>query len=172
MTILIIEDEPLAARKLQKLVLEIDPSVKIVGMTDSIESSVEWLESNPHPDVLLMDIELADGQSFEIFHAYEDEIERLRGRMGSEAGKALYRRRKEQIERRIGDSKEHRKLRKFTGRGRDRARVQVGLTVMVHNIVEIGKGECHGETREAKGTQETLCLFEMSIEILKQFVFY
>ena len=67
MTILIIEDEPLAARKLQKLVLEIDPSVKIVGMTDSIESSVEWLESNPHPDVLLMDIELADGQSFEIF---------------------------------------------------------------------------------------------------------
>jgi two-component system, LytTR family, response regulator LytT len=68
MKILIIEDEHLAARKLQKLVLEIDPTLQIVGMTDSIESSVEWLESNPQPDLILMDIELADGQSFEIFN--------------------------------------------------------------------------------------------------------
>jgi two-component system, LytTR family, response regulator LytT len=71
MKILIVEDEPLAARKLQKLVLEIDPSVEIVGMTDSIESSVEWLESNPPPTLILMDIELADGQSFDIFNRTE-----------------------------------------------------------------------------------------------------
>ncbi len=71
MKILIIEDEHLAARKLQKLVKDIDPSVEIVGMTDSIESSVEWLESNTTPDLILMDIELADGQSFEIFNRTE-----------------------------------------------------------------------------------------------------
>lgn len=71
MKILIIEDEHLAARKLQKLVMDIDPSVQIVGMTESIESSVNWLKSNPHPDVILMDIELADGQSFEIFNRTE-----------------------------------------------------------------------------------------------------
>jgi DNA-binding LytR/AlgR family response regulator len=68
MKILIIEDENLAARKLKKLVTDIDETAEIVGMTDSIESSVEWLESNPTPDLILMDIELADGQSFEIFN--------------------------------------------------------------------------------------------------------
>jgi two-component system, LytTR family, response regulator LytT len=71
MKILIIEDENLAARKLKKLVSELEPMADIVGMTDSIESSVEWLESNPTPDLILMDIELADGQSFEIFNRTE-----------------------------------------------------------------------------------------------------
>lgn len=71
MKILIIEDENLAARKLKKLVTEIEPTADIVGMTDSIESSVEWLETNPTPDLILMDIELADGQSFEIFNRTE-----------------------------------------------------------------------------------------------------
>jgi two-component system, LytTR family, response regulator LytT len=71
MTILIIEDESLAARKLQKLVKDIDATAEIVGMTDSIESSVEWLENHDAPDLILMDIELADGQSFEIFNQTE-----------------------------------------------------------------------------------------------------
>ena len=71
MTILIIEDEKLAARKLQKLVTDIDPTAEIVGVTDSIESSVEWLQSNLQPDSILMDIELSDGQSFEIFNFIE-----------------------------------------------------------------------------------------------------
>ena len=71
MKILIVEDENLAARKLKKMVTDIDPSVEIVGMTDSIESSVNWLISNKHPDLILMDIELADGQSFEIFNQTE-----------------------------------------------------------------------------------------------------
>jgi len=67
MNILIIEDENLAAQRLEKLVREIDPAIVIKGITDSIESSVEWLQANPSPDLILMDIELADGQSFEIF---------------------------------------------------------------------------------------------------------
>ncbi len=71
MNILIIEDEALAAKRIRKMVEELDASIRIAGMTDSIESSVEWLESNPHPDLILMDIELGDGQSFEIFNRVE-----------------------------------------------------------------------------------------------------
>lgn len=68
MKILIIEDEDLAVKKLQKTLAAVDGSANVVGVADSIKSSVEWLEANPTPDLILMDIELADGQSFEIFN--------------------------------------------------------------------------------------------------------
>jgi two-component system, LytTR family, response regulator LytT len=71
MKILIIEDEDLAVRKLQKTLASVDDSAEVVGVTDSIKSSVEWLMNNPQPDLILMDIELADGQSFEIFNLTE-----------------------------------------------------------------------------------------------------
>jgi len=67
MTVLIIEDEPLAAERIRKLVDETNEPMDIVGTTNSIESSVNWLQSNQHPDLILMDIELSDGQSFIIF---------------------------------------------------------------------------------------------------------
>jgi two-component system, LytTR family, response regulator LytT len=68
MKILIVEDEELAVKKLQKTLSAVDATANIVGVTDSIKSSVEWLQDNPQPDLILMDIELADGQSFEIFN--------------------------------------------------------------------------------------------------------
>ncbi len=68
MKILIVEDEELAVKKLIKTVNSVEDSAEIIGMLDSIKSTVEWLESNPCPDLILMDIELADGQSFEIFN--------------------------------------------------------------------------------------------------------
>jgi two-component system, LytTR family, response regulator LytT len=71
MKILIVEDEELAVKKLQKTLAGVDASAEIVGTTDSIQSSVEWLNENPAPDLILMDIELADGQSFEIFNLTE-----------------------------------------------------------------------------------------------------
>lgn len=71
MKILIIEDEELAVSKLKKTLSVIDESIEVVGVGDSIESSVEWLQNNPHPDLILMDIELSDGQSFEIFNLTE-----------------------------------------------------------------------------------------------------
>ncbi|CAN5621810.1 LytTR family DNA-binding domain-containing protein [soil metagenome] len=71
MRILIIEDETLAARRIRKMVEELDPNIQVVAVTDSIESSVLWLKENPHPELILMDIELADGQSFEIFNQVE-----------------------------------------------------------------------------------------------------
>lgn len=71
MKILIVEDEELAVRKLQKTLAEVDPSAEVVGTTESIQSTVEWLQKNQTPDLILMDIELADGQSFEIFKRVE-----------------------------------------------------------------------------------------------------
>lgn len=68
MKILIVEDEDLAVKKLTKTVNAVDASAEIIGVTDSIKSTVEWLESNNTPDLILMDIELADGQSFEVFN--------------------------------------------------------------------------------------------------------
>ncbi len=68
MKILIVEDEDLAVKKLKKTLQTVDESATVVGEADSIKSTVSWLQSNPAPDLILMDIELADGQSFEIFN--------------------------------------------------------------------------------------------------------
>jgi DNA-binding LytR/AlgR family response regulator len=68
MKIFIVEDEDLAVKKLKKTLQSVDEDSIVIGQADSIKSSVEWLESNPAPDLILMDIELADGQSFEIFN--------------------------------------------------------------------------------------------------------
>lgn len=71
MKILIIEDEELAVKKLHKMLISLDKDIDVVANTDSIASSVEWLENNDKPDLVLMDIELLDGQSFEIFNRTE-----------------------------------------------------------------------------------------------------
>ncbi len=71
MKVLIVEDEELAVKKLRKTLAGVDENIDVVGMTDSIKSTVEWLLLNPQPDLILMDIELADGQSFEIFNLTE-----------------------------------------------------------------------------------------------------
>jgi len=68
MKILIIEDEELAVKKLHKMLIGIDKDIEVIANLDSIESSVEWLENNETPDLIMMDIELLDGQSFEIFN--------------------------------------------------------------------------------------------------------
>lgn len=68
MKILIVEDEELAVKKIQKTLAGVEPDAEVVAVTDSILSTVNWLEENPSPDLILMDIELSDGQSFEIFN--------------------------------------------------------------------------------------------------------
>ncbi len=67
MKALIIEDEILAAQSLQKLIGEVSPDTEILGVIESVEESVEWLENNSMPDLMFMDIHLADGSSFAIF---------------------------------------------------------------------------------------------------------
>lgn len=71
MNILIVEDEELAVKKLQKTLASVDPSANVVGVTDSIQGTVDWLQGNRDADLILMDIELADGQSFEVFNQVE-----------------------------------------------------------------------------------------------------
>lgn len=71
MKIVIIEDEVLAARRLQKLIADIDDSIQVLSVLDSVEGAVNWMQHNSQPDLFLMDIELADGQSFEIFSLFE-----------------------------------------------------------------------------------------------------
>jgi len=67
MTILIVEDEQLAQERLQLLVKAYDPLINIVGCLESVEETVNWFNTKPHPDLLLLDIHLSDGESFEIF---------------------------------------------------------------------------------------------------------
>jgi len=68
MKVLIVEDEELAVKKIRKTLAAVDPDAEVAGVTDSITSTVNWIEENPAPDLILMDIELSDGQSFEIFN--------------------------------------------------------------------------------------------------------
>lgn len=71
MNVLIIEDEPLAAERLETLTVEILPKATVVNKFDSVKKSVQWLKKNPAPDLILMDIQLADGLSFQIFEQTE-----------------------------------------------------------------------------------------------------
>lgn len=65
--ILIIEDEPEAVDRLRNLVKELMPAATILAALDSVSGSVSWLKANPSPDLIFMDIQLADALSFEIF---------------------------------------------------------------------------------------------------------
>ncbi|MEZ5041317.1 MAG: LytTR family DNA-binding domain-containing protein [Saprospiraceae bacterium] len=67
MKVWIIEDEAAAARRLEKLVTEIDPTMEIVGQMDSIIETLNVIAKEPLPDLIFLDIHLADGSSFEIF---------------------------------------------------------------------------------------------------------
>lgn len=66
MKVVIVEDEILSAQRLEKLLLPMDLSVEVMAMLDSVKSSVQWLQTNPAPDLIFLDIHLGDGLSFEI----------------------------------------------------------------------------------------------------------
>jgi DNA-binding LytR/AlgR family response regulator len=67
MKVLLIEDEAPAYRRLAKLIQEGDRSIEIVGIIQSVKSGIEWFQSNPSPDLIFSDIQLADDLSFTIF---------------------------------------------------------------------------------------------------------
>jgi DNA-binding LytR/AlgR family response regulator len=68
MDVLIIEDELPAYKRLSKMLGEIDKHIHVLGHADSIESSIALFQQYPQAQLAFMDIELADGQSFEIFN--------------------------------------------------------------------------------------------------------
>ena len=67
MKVVIIEDEPLTAKNLLRLLKQIEPSVEVIATLDSVSSSVKWLKEIQQPDLLFLDIQLSDGVSFDIF---------------------------------------------------------------------------------------------------------
>lgn len=67
MKTIIIEDEMMAAQALETMIKEIKPETNILAVLQSIDESVEWFQLHPMPDVVFMDIHLADGSSFNIF---------------------------------------------------------------------------------------------------------
>lgn len=69
--ILIVEDERPNADRLKRLLQKLRPHIEILSVEDSITSTVNWLENNVVPDVIMMDVRLADGLSFEIFNKHE-----------------------------------------------------------------------------------------------------
>lgn len=73
MKILIVEDETVAYENLLNIIAEIDLDIKIAGNTESISQTVKWLQTNPAPDLILMDIHLSDGSAFSIFDSIQVE---------------------------------------------------------------------------------------------------
>jgi len=69
MRIIIIEDEKPAARLLQRKVEKL--GLQVETMLHSVEEALHWFNSNQHPDLIFLDIQLSDGLSFEIFEKIE-----------------------------------------------------------------------------------------------------
>jgi two-component system LytT family response regulator len=70
MRAIIVEDEMLAARNLQSILSGLG-TVQVITVLDSIAETVEWFSCNPQPDIMFLDIHLADGSAFEIFDRTE-----------------------------------------------------------------------------------------------------
>lgn len=69
MNVIIIEDEKPSARRLQRMLSELE--IEGQTMLHSVEESITWFQNNEHPDLIFLDIQLSDGLSFEIFEAIE-----------------------------------------------------------------------------------------------------
>lgn len=67
MKVLVFEDEKLASERLVELIQEIKPEAEVIASLKSVEAGLLWLENNEEPDLLVSDIQLLDGSSFEIF---------------------------------------------------------------------------------------------------------
>lgn len=67
MKTVIIEDEPLVAKDLQHLIEQIDSSIEIIAVLNSLEKCIDYFTTNSQPDLIFMDIQLSDGVSFDLF---------------------------------------------------------------------------------------------------------
>jgi two-component system LytT family response regulator len=68
MRAIIIEDEKRAAGHLMRLIQEVGAGIEVIAELQTISNSIKWFRENPMPDVVFLDIHLADGSSFEIFN--------------------------------------------------------------------------------------------------------
>ncbi len=67
MKTIIIEDENLTAKRLEGLLQKYDPTIQVLAILPSVEEVVDWLDANPEPDLVFMDIHLEDDLAFRIF---------------------------------------------------------------------------------------------------------
>ncbi|WP_409149864.1 LytR/AlgR family response regulator transcription factor [Sphingobacterium sp. BS-2] len=74
MNILIIEDEKPNADRLIRLILSIQPQANILAVLETVSDSIDFLENSPSPDVVMVDVHLSDGLSFEIFDKVKVEV--------------------------------------------------------------------------------------------------
>jgi len=74
MNVLIVENEKPAIAGLSGLLKKIDSTVNIVGTTESVESTINWFQHNPTPELVFMDIQLDDGLCFEVFETIKPDI--------------------------------------------------------------------------------------------------
>ncbi|MBK9291373.1 MAG: response regulator transcription factor [Bacteroidetes bacterium] len=70
---LIIEDEPLAAQRLEAMLMQLKPDIRIQGTIDSVAGAIEWFRQHQAPDLIFLDIQLGDGISFDIFRQVQPE---------------------------------------------------------------------------------------------------
>lgn len=71
MKVLIIEDETAASENLIAMLQEIDSEIEVLKVLESVQQTVRWLNSNPSPDLIFMDIHLSDGSAFTLFQEME-----------------------------------------------------------------------------------------------------
>lgn len=74
MNILIVENEKPAAERIIRMLGKINRTITIAGILETVEGTVNWFQTNPRPDLILMDIQLDDGLCFEIFDIINIEI--------------------------------------------------------------------------------------------------
>ena len=71
MKAVIVEDELIAAQNLQRLIQQVDSDIEVIVVLQSVEETIEWFMLHPAPQLVFMDIHLADGSSFSIFEKVE-----------------------------------------------------------------------------------------------------
>ncbi len=72
--ILIVEDEEATAQRLAIMLQELDQNIHIAGITESVDETINWLKANQAPDLMMLDIHLADGSAFDLFSRFNIEF--------------------------------------------------------------------------------------------------
>ena len=71
LTAILLEDEQIAAKRLKRMINEVAKDIEVLAIYESIEDTVNYLLNNNHPDIIFVDIHVADGNSFELFNIIE-----------------------------------------------------------------------------------------------------
>lgn len=71
MNILLLEDEKAAATRMLQLLRELEPQANVLAVLETVKETLHWFKNNPAPDLIISDIQLADGVCFDFFNAVQ-----------------------------------------------------------------------------------------------------